>query len=196
MRSEAASQAVVQLPRRRRWVARGNDRLASSRGGLRRDVVILAAAWSLIHLCCASIAWAQKVPALGYVFPPAVSIGQPNDVQLGVFDYTPDLQWFVHDPRVQLHVLGPAGDYHVPPPPYWFGARASMPAPPIPREVPAKLTLDPATPAGLIRWQIANANGSSGTGVFYASRSLEIVEARSRDFPQRISALPVAVSGR
>lgn len=194
----AASQCICLSSGRRQRIGFLPSRIVViPRDGLFRfGVWTIGAALLVSQLLFASLAVAQKVPGLGYVYPPAVPVGQATDVQLGGYDFTPDLQWFVHESRVQLQTLGPAGDYHVPPPPYWFGPRASMPAPPIPREVPARLTLDPAMPAGLVRWQVANANGSSGTGVFYASRGLEITESRSRDFPQRITALPVAVSGR
>ncbi|MFM2094996.1 MAG: hypothetical protein RIS70_2120, partial [Planctomycetota bacterium] len=194
----AALQCVFSSSCRRQRIGSSLGRIAIvPRGGFSLSGVgIIWLTLLVSQMLFAPMAVAQKVPGLGYVYPPAVPVGQATEVQLGGFDFTPDLQWFVHEPRVQLQTLGPAGDYHVPPPPYWFGPRASMPAPPIPREVPAKLTLDPAMPAGLVRWQVANVNGSSGTGVFYASRGLEIVESRSRDFPQRISVLPVAVSGR
>lgn len=139
---------------------------------------------------------AQKPPGLGYVFPPVVRAGQTTDVQLGVYDYTTDLEWFVHDDRAQLKILGPAGDYLLPPPPYWHGPRSSSPAMPIPREVPAQIEVRPDAQTGLVRWQVANANGSSATAVFYVSRGAEIVESRSRDFPQKLTSLPVGISGR
>jgi hypothetical protein len=139
---------------------------------------------------------AQLAPGLGYVFPPAIPIGQASNVQLGGFDFTTDLQWFVHDEHVRLKVTGTPGDYHLPPPPYWIGPRASNESPPIPREVPAQLDVDADAPTGLVRWQVANANGCSGTAVFYVSHGTEIIESRSRDFPQRLATLPVAVSGR
>jgi len=133
---------------------------------------------------------------LGYAFPPAVVAGHETPVSLGGFDFTTDMQWFVHDPSARLEPLGPPGDYQLPPPPYWFGPRASTPALPIPREVPARIMTDPAGPERLVRWQVANANGSSATAMFYVSRGREIVEARSRDFPQQLPEVPVAVSGR
>lgn len=156
-------------------------------------------------LLAASVCWvaagidvarAQKGPQLGYVYPPAVRAGATTDVQLGGFDFTTDLQWFVHDPQVTLQTLGPPGEYHLQPPPFWTGPRASIAALPIPREVPGRITVDPARPAGLVRWQVANANGASATSVFYVSQGVEVLESRFRDQPQRLPSLPVAVSGR
>ncbi|MDX1970362.1 MAG: hypothetical protein SFV23_24545 [Planctomycetaceae bacterium] len=142
------------------------------------------------------VALAQKAPQLGYVYPPAVRAGATTDVQLGGFDFTTDLQWFVHDPQVTLQTLGPPGEYHLQPPPFWSGPRASIAALPIPREVPGRITVDPARPAGLVRWQVANANGASATSVLYVSHGVEVLESRFRDQPQRLPSLPVAVSGR
>lgn len=141
-------------------------------------------------------AMAQKSPGLGYVYPPALQAGKVHEVALGGYDFTVDLQWFVHDERITLKTDGLPGDYHIPPPPYWFGPRSGMPAMPIPREVRGLITVPAETPEGLIRWQVANANGSSETAVFYVSHGEEIIEHRSRDLPQRLESLPVAVSGR
>jgi len=122
--------------------------------------------------------------------------GETADVTLGGFDWTDDLDWFAHSPETHLEVLGPPGEYVLTPPPYWTGPRASIPALPISREVTARIRVDAKAAPGLARWQIANANGASPTAVFLVSRDTEIVEARSRDLPQRLPALPVAVSGR
>lgn len=138
----------------------------------------------------------QKPPGLGYAYPPAVAVGQETEVQLGGFDFTPDMQWFVHDDQVRLETSGPPGDFIDPPPPYWTGPRAAGPALPIPREVPARFHVPAESPSGLVRWQVANANGSSSTAMLYVSREPEMVESRSRDFAQRLPELPVAVSGR
>ncbi|MFN9719124.1 MAG: hypothetical protein ACK58L_10545 [Planctomycetota bacterium] len=145
-----------------------------------------------------SAAWAQtpRTPEVGYVFPPVVNAGATTPVMLGGFDWTPDMQWFVHHPAIRLEITGPAGDYQLPPPPFWTGPRAGTNAPPIPREVPARLTIESDVQEGLVRWQVANANGASDTAVFFVSRGQEIVESRSRDFPMQLAALPVGVSGR
>jgi hypothetical protein len=144
----------------------------------------------------ATTARAQKAPGLGYAYPPAIPIGQTSAIQLGGFDFTVDMEWFVHDARVRLIAAGPPGDYLLAPPPYWIGPRTSTPAVPIPREVAARIEVDSQAPAGLLRFQVANANGSSSTSMIYLSDGPETVESRSRDFPQRLPTLPVAVSGR
>ena len=141
-------------------------------------------------------AYAQKSPGLGYVYPPALQAGKVHEVALGGYDFTVDMQWFVQDERVTLQTDGLPGDYHIPPPPYWFGPRSSLPAMPIPREVHGLINIPAETPEGLIRWQVANANGSSETAVFYVSHGEEIIEHRSRDLPQQLESLPIAVSGR
>lgn len=139
---------------------------------------------------------AQKPPALGYVYPPAVSAGTDAQVELGGFDLTSDMQWFVHDDRIRLETAGIPGDFIDAPPPYWTGPRAAGASLPIPREVPARLKVPADMPSGLVRWQVANANGSSGTALFFVGDAREITESRSRSFPQRLPPLPVAVSGR
>ena len=142
------------------------------------------------------VALAQVPPGVGYVFPPVVQIGTTTDVQMGVFDYTDDVQWFLHHDRVSLELIGPPGDFLLPPPPYWTGARAMTAALPIPREVPGRLNVPDGLEPRLVCWQLASANGPSRAAVVLLSREREIVEARSRDFPQRLPDIPVAVSGR
>src|SRR5690349_2242290 len=95
----------------------------------------------LIWCACDALSLAQKPPGLGYVYPPVIRAGETRDVQLGGFDFTTDLEWFVHDERVKVTVLGPPGDYFITPPPYWFGPRASSTPTPIAREVPAKIAV-------------------------------------------------------
>ncbi|MFO0999193.1 MAG: PPC domain-containing protein [Planctomycetaceae bacterium] len=140
--------------------------------------------------------FAQKSPGLGYVFPPALQAGKVHEVAIGGYDFTVDMQWFAHDEQITLQTDGVPGDYHIPPPPFWFGPRSGLPAMPIPREVRGQITVPAKTPEGLVRWQVANANGASETAVFYVSHSDELIERRSRDLPQRLDSLPVAVSGR
>lgn len=146
--------------------------------------------------CAAGTAVAQQPPQVGYVFPPAVQAGAATDVQLGGFDFTPDMQWFVHDQRVRLTTSGIPGDYRLTPPPYWVGPRAGVGSMPLAREVAGRLDVDADRPPGLVRWQVANAGGASQTAVVYVSHDTEVLESRSRDLPQRLPALPVAVSGR
>ena len=145
---------------------------------------------------CSSSVFGQKAPELGYVFPPSIRAGETTAVQLGGYDFTPDMQFFVHDPRVSLKVLGPPGRFLIPKPPYWFGPRGRDAASPIAREVPARIAVPTGLPQGLVRWQVANANGSSQTGVFYVSDGVEVLEKRDRDKPQLLNTLPIAVNGR
>lgn len=135
-------------------------------------------------------------PELGYVFPPVVQRGATTEVQLGGYDWTEDLEWFVHDSRITLQPHGPISDYLITPPPYWVGKRAGIAPPPIPREIAATITCPAEVPVGSVYWQVANANGSSATALFYVSDGVELVESRSRDLPQQLAAPPVAVSGR
>lgn len=141
-------------------------------------------------------AMAQKAPELGYVFPPVVKPGSTTTVQLGGYDLTPDLQYFVHHPDIKLQPLGPPGKFLVPGPPYWFGQKARGTAFPIPREFPARITVPADMPNGPVRWQVANANGSSAPALFYVSNGNEEIENRLRDEPLWLKSLPIAVSGR
>lgn len=145
---------------------------------------------------CPRPACAQLPPGAGYAFPPAVRIGQTTDVQLGVFDPTDDLQWFIHHPKIQLERSGPLSDFHLPPPPYWTGTRGGTNALPIPREAPARITVAADAEPGFALWQIASANGPSRTARILLSHDPEILEHRSRDLPQILPQFPVAVSGR
>lgn len=144
----------------------------------------------------AEAAVAQKVPALGYVYPPAMSPGTTAEVHAGGFDFTSDMQWMLHHDAIRLETDGIPGPMIDPPGPYWSGPRAAGPSLPIPREVKARIVIPSGTPEGLVRWQVANANGASGSGVFYVGGSHEIIESRSRDLPQVLTQIPVAVSGR
>jgi hypothetical protein len=139
---------------------------------------------------------AQLAPEIGYVFPPGGRAGSTVEVKLGGYDWTPDMQVFVLHPRVKLEVLGPPGDLLIPPPPYWFGPRSKVAALPVPRETPARIVLPADLPPGPIRWQAANANGASATGLFMVGTGREIIEAEGRKGPQEVGELPVVVSGR
>lgn len=158
---------------------------------------LLLATWLVLGLAIVP-AWSQgqKPPDVGYVFPPVLQIGETTNVQLGGYDLTDDLDWFVHDDHVRLDGLGRPGDYLLTPPPYWTGPRASTTALPIPREVPGRITVHPTARPGLVRWQVANANGTSSVGTVLLSRDTEVLESRSRDFPQPLPTPPIAVSGR
>src|ERR1043166_1649848 len=124
-------------------------------------------------LCAAPEAGAQKAPDVGYTFPPGGKAGTTVNVQLGGYDWTPDMELFTHDKRVQLTALGVPGPILIPPPPYWFGAKGRLPGPPLAREMPAKLTIAADVPPGPIYWQAANANGCPSDGVFIISTGTE-----------------------
>lgn len=147
-------------------------------------------------LLLSTSAFGQKAPELGYVFPPVVRAGETTTVQLGGYDFTPDLQFFVHHQSIRMKVLAPPGPFLVPGPPYWFGEKGRRTAFPIPREVPARITVPEMTPSGVVHWQVANANGSSRTALFCVSAGNEMVEKRLRDEPIQLDELPVSVSGR
>jgi hypothetical protein len=148
-------------------------------------------------LASAGSASAQKAPEMGYVYPPGGRAGQTLDVRVCGYDWTPDMQFFTLTPGVKLEITGPPGPILVPPPPYWFGAKAYLTALPLPREVPARLTLPAGLPPGPIRWQAANANGGTATGVFIVSgEGAEVTEQPHRRAPQPLAALPATVNGR
>src|SRR5262245_14034996 len=119
---------------------------------------------------------AQLAPEAGYVFPAGGKAGTTVEVKLGGYDWTPDMQFFTLDRRVKLEVLGPPGEIIIPPPPYWFGPRSKAPSMPLPREVPARFILPADLPPGLVRWQAANANGATATGMFVVGTGVEVVE--------------------
>jgi hypothetical protein len=142
------------------------------------------------------VAAANIRPQIGYVYPPAGRPGTTVEVRLGTYDWTPDMQILPHDPRVKIEITGPAGEPILTPPPYWFGNKAGQAQPPLPREVPAKITIPSDVPAGEIRWQVANANGGSNVGKFVVSDLPEIVEPEQNATVIELPALPAAVSGR
>jgi hypothetical protein len=140
--------------------------------------------------------YAQLAPEIGYVYPPGAQAGTTVDVKLGGYDWTPDMQVFVHDPRVKLESVGAPTAVLVPEPPYWFGAKGRGPAWPLPRELSARLTIPADVPPGPVRFQVANANGPSPPGVFFVGDGSEVVEQAGRKTPQVLPALPVAVNGQ
>jgi hypothetical protein len=161
------------------------------------DVIPRISVFSLaLLLASAPSLCAQKAPELGYVFPAGGKAGTTIEVRLGGYDWTPDMELFVHDKRVKLQPTGPPGPLLIPPPPYWFGAKGRIAALPLPREMLARLVLPADVPAGPISWQAANANGGTSAGVFFVGDGTEIVEDESRTGPQRLPRLPVTVSGR
>ncbi len=158
--------------------------------------VALLAAWCPVALAQKK-AGELKPPEPGYVYPPGGAAGTAIDVQLGGYDWTPDLQFFALDPRVKLVATGPPGPVLVPPPPYWFGAKSTLAAPLLPREQPGRVTLPPGLPPGPVRWAVAGASGAGArTGVFWVGTGPEVLEAPPADAPQKLPALPVTVNGR
>jgi hypothetical protein len=144
-----------------------------------------------------------KAPEVGYIYPPGGKAGSTVNVKLAGFDWTPDLQFFFSDPRVKLELLGRPGPILVAPPPYWFGPKAYITALPMPREVPARLTLPADLPPGPIRWQVANANGGSpSAGIFWVGSMPDVLEndrpagSNPAEKVQLLASLPVAVQGR
>jgi hypothetical protein len=150
----------------------------------------------------------QKAPDVGYIFPPGGKAGTTVEVRIGGYDWTPDMEFFVLDNRIQLIPTGPPGPILIPPPPYWFGAKGRIVASPLPREMPARLVLPPNFPPGPVHWQAANANGGTSMGVFIVSNGPEVVEelpglnvAKEGDrggagTAQLLTSLPMTVSGR
>ena len=144
----------------------------------------------------ASPAAAQIAPEIGYVFPPGGKSGTTVAVALGGAEWTPDMQFFVHDPRVKLEATGPLGELLIPPPPYWFGAKGRLSALPLLRERAARFALPAGLPPGPIRWQAANANGATAAGVFIVGTETEVIEDERHRGDQLLPALPITVNGR
>lgn len=139
---------------------------------------------------------AQLAPEIGYVYPAGAQAGTTTEVKLGGYDWTPDMQLFVHDPRIQLKISGAPTAVLVPEPPYWFGAKARGPAWPLPREFTAQLIIPADVPPGPVQFQVANANGPSPAGVFFVGATPEVAEQIGRQSPQVLPALPVTVNGQ
>lgn len=144
---------------------------------------------------CLHPAHGQQPPGIAYMNPPGGQAGQTLEVLLGGYDWTPDIQVFVLDPRVKLEILAPPGPVIVPEPPYWF-RRAVRKAFPLPRETRARLTIPPDMPAGPVRWQAVNANGASETGCFMVGHYREVVEIADQRGTQQLASLPVTISGQ
>ena len=140
---------------------------------------------------------AQNVrPQIGYVYPPGGRAGTTVDVQLGSYDWTPDMQVFVHDSRVKIELTGSASEFILTPPPYWFGAKAGIAQPPLAKEVPARITIPADIPPGPFRWQVANANGGSNVGTFMVGDLAEFIEPEKHAATLDVPNLPVVISGR
>ena len=155
--------------------------------------LLLAALWMML---CSPLANAQLVPEIGYVHPSGGQAGTTVDVILGGYDWTPDMQLLLHDPRIKLEIIGPPSGVLVPEPPYWFGYKARGLAWPCPREFKAKLTIPADVPPGLVKWQVANANGVSPVETFHVGNTPEVIDDAKRKTAQVLPVLPVTVSGQ
>ncbi len=151
----------------------------------------------LVAAVLAQTAGNNVAPRIGYVYPPGARAGATIDVRLGGYDWTPDMQVFVHDPGVKIEITGPPqGPMHTPPP-YWFGkSKADLAQPPVAYEFPARITIAPGVAAGPIRWQVANANGASAISTFEVSDVAEMIEPERNASVIELPAVPAVVSGR
>lgn len=140
---------------------------------------------------------AQNVkPQIGYVYPAGARAGSTVELRIGTYDWTPDMQLFVHDPRVRMELTGTLGEPILTPPPYWFGQKAGLVQPPLPREISARITIPADFPPGKVRFQVANANGASSFGTFVVSDQAEVIEPELPRGPIELPALPATASGR
>jgi hypothetical protein len=137
---------------------------------------------------------AQLPPSIGYMFPPGGQAGQTTEVTLGGYDWTPDMQVFVHDERIRLEIVGEPGPVMVPEPPYWFGKKARRAPYKLPRETKAKLTIPADVPPGVYKWQAANANGATACGRFAVTD--KPIQLDSNATANAIKTLPVCVCGQ
>lgn len=151
---------------------------------------------TLVLLISTHSALAQLAPEIGYMHPAGGQAGQTMEVKLGGYDWTSDMQIFVHDARIKLEIIGPPSPVIVPEPPYWFEAKGRGYAWPLPREFPARLTIPADVPPGLVRWQVANANGASPPGFIQVGSAPEIAEDATRKGPQVLASLPITVNGQ
>jgi hypothetical protein len=150
----------------------------------------------LVAVVCVAPAFAQHPPTIGYMYPPGGRAGETVEVTLGGYDWTPDMETFVHDPRVKIEIIGTPSSIIVPEPPYWFGKKARRPPFLLPRETKARITISKDAPPGIIRWQVANANGASPPGFLVIGTNREVIEADDRTTAQQLESLPVTVSGQ
>lgn len=139
---------------------------------------------------------AQLPPSIGYVYPTGGQTGTTIDVVLGGYDWTPDMECFVHDEAVRLEIIGAPGEVLVPEPPYWFGIKARRAPSPLPREFPTRLTIHPGVSPGIVSWQVANANGGSAVGKLFITDLPIVKEIERRGGAQALPELPVAICGR
>src|SRR5437899_232806 len=91
---------------------------------------------SILALGSRSLAHHPAEPEAGYLFPPGGRAGSTVAVQLGIYEWTPDLHYFILNPRVRLEILGAPGKLLLAAPPFFLDQKAYNPLP-LPREVPA-----------------------------------------------------------
>ena len=148
---------------------------------------------TVLALACALLG---EPPSAAYMYPPVIPVGAATEVQLGGYDFTPDMEFLSPDPHVRIANLGPPGEFIVAPPPYWFGQK-SMTAPfPTPREVTARIDVTKKMTPGIAHWQVANLGGASGCVPFLVDAGNIAIENRRRDDPQALESLPVTVAAR
>lgn len=150
---------------------------------------------ALAIIAATTLSQAQP-PGAGYVYPPVIAPGTKTEVALGGYDFTPDIEFRVLDPRIGLEKLGPPGEFHILTPPYWFGHRGFAGALPIPREVPVRLDIPADVVPGPMAWQAGNANGGTETRYFLVSALPIVLESRRREDSQSIESLPTIIAGR
>ena len=138
----------------------------------------------------------QLAPGMGYMSPSGGQAGQTIDVTIGGYDWTSDIELFVHDSRITLELIEPPGEVIVPEPPYWFGKKARRSPFLLPREATARLTIPSDIPPGLVKWQVANANGASATGLFRVSQNEELSEQQAMAKLLHVSEKPFTISGQ
>jgi hypothetical protein len=171
--------------------------LRPDRTGLRSNSAgVTGGLTAVLMLLSAASASAQLAPGIGYMFPPGGAAGETVEVVLGGYDWTPDLQVFTLDSEIRLELLGPPGPVIVPEPPYWFGKKARRGPFLLPREIRARLTIPPGKKSGVVRWQVANANGASAAGCFSVVQQVHFTEPDQRGRLIDLPALPLTVSGQ
>ncbi|MCC6508276.1 MAG: PPC domain-containing protein, partial [Pirellulaceae bacterium] len=160
--------------------------------GLRQTTALLMLIASVLLGQLSAIA--QFAPSIGYMFPTGGQAGEIVEVTLGGYDWTPDMQLFVRDERIELKIAGVPGPVLVPEPPYWFGKKARRAPFALPRETKARLTIPAGTSPGVIKWQAANANGGTACGRFTVSDLPIQLDASEQS--QTLQTLPFCVSGQ
>ena len=106
----------------------------------------------------------------------------------------PDMQLFVHDPRVKLELTGTPSEVFVPEPPYWFGKKARDNDFPLPREYPARLDHCSGRPARFdsLASRQCKRSDRDGRSVYFRWQRAAGIAGRFASKPNAISALPVS----